>query len=129
MFLRYNKDLGKEPNQVPAKGLGKSLCYWPRNNAPFCLPIRSKREVNCGLLSLHFPAPGAGYFFRDLIGSFHFPRAYVCIIYEKREGNSLENIAWSELGKQTYKLKRSITSISFDQLLTLPVKSPSVNLT
>ena len=23
LFLRYNKDLGKEPNQVPAKGLGK----------------------------------------------------------------------------------------------------------
>ena len=81
------------------------------------------------LALLHFPAPGAGYFFRDLIGSFHFLHAYVCIIYAKTKGNSLENVAWSELGKQTYKLKRSITSVSFDQLLTLPVKSPSVNVT
>lgn len=57
LFLRYNKDLGKEPNQVPAKGLGKTLCYWPRNNALFCPPIRSKKEVNCGLLSCIFPRP------------------------------------------------------------------------
>lgn len=37
LFLRYNKDLGKEPNQVPAKGLGKE----PKNLVPFCQPIRS----------------------------------------------------------------------------------------
>ena len=128
MFLRYNKDLGKEPNQVPAKGLGKSLCYWPRNNAPFCPPIRSKREVNCGLLSCISRARRRLLLSRsDWLISFS---ACICLHnYEKTEGNSLENIAWSELGKQTYKLKRSITSISFDQLLTLPVKSPSVNVT
>lgn len=51
LFLRYNKDLGKEPNQVPAKGLGKehgiyyksiaTYCYWPKNLLPFGQPIGS----------------------------------------------------------------------------------------
>ena len=29
LFLRYNRDLGVEPDQVPAKGLGKWLVYGP----------------------------------------------------------------------------------------------------
>ena len=33
-------------------------------------------------------------------------RAYVCIIYEETKANSLENITWSELGKQNIQAKK-----------------------
>ena len=37
-----------------------------------------------------------------------YPRASVCIIYERQKVNSPENIEWYELGNKTYKIKRSI---------------------
>ena len=33
-------------------------------------------------------------------------RAYACIVNEKKKANSLENITWSELGKQNILAKR-----------------------
>ena len=48
-----------------------------------------------------------------------YAREYVRITYEKQKENSLENITWSEMGKQNVQAKEVYYAQLFKSLLTV----------